>query len=278
MGRGRRNFVVGTRSPTGTASRDLRRRRTPRRRARAEARGEGADRRVVRGGLGAGRRVPRRSGEEGSGRRRQLDRDAITATVNGATEAIRSKGGSPTRRLRLRRLAGPVQVADGIHRLTQGVVNFYLVEDGGKLTLVDAGAPGDWDGSRAVGIARPTLDDLDTVLLTHAHSDHTGFAERARTERARGGADPSVRTRRWRGPGRPPKNQSGVGRYLLRPEAYRTLFGLMSRKGPEDRADPRGLDVRRRRTLDVPGRPRRRPRARATPRAAAPRCSRRRRA
>jgi hypothetical protein len=33
-----------------------------------------------------------------------------------------------------------VQVADGIHRLTAGVCNFYLIEDGGKLVLVDAGA------------------------------------------------------------------------------------------------------------------------------------------
>ena len=32
-----------------------------------------------------------------------------------------------------------VQVADGIHRLTQGVVNFYLVEDGAKLTMGEAG-------------------------------------------------------------------------------------------------------------------------------------------
>lgn len=73
-----------------------------------------------------------------------------------------------------------MQVAEGIHRLTQGVVNFYLVADGGKLTLIDAGAPGDWDVfARAVGSLGLTLDDLDTVLLTHAHSDHTGFAERA---------------------------------------------------------------------------------------------------
>lgn len=74
-----------------------------------------------------------------------------------------------------------MQVAEGIHRLTQGVVNFYLVADGGKLTLIDAGAPGDWDVfARAVGSLGLTLDDLDTILLTHAHSDHTGFAERAR--------------------------------------------------------------------------------------------------
>jgi glyoxylase-like metal-dependent hydrolase (beta-lactamase superfamily II) len=76
-----------------------------------------------------------------------------------------------------------VQVADGIHRLTRGVVNFYLVEDGAKLTLVDAGAPGDWETfERAAGSLGRTLVDLDAVLLTHAHSDHTGFAERARTQ------------------------------------------------------------------------------------------------
>jgi glyoxylase-like metal-dependent hydrolase (beta-lactamase superfamily II) len=74
-----------------------------------------------------------------------------------------------------------VEVAEGVHRLTQGVVNFYLVEAGGKLTLVDAGAPGDWDAfARAVGSLGRTLDDLDAVVLTHAHSDHTGYASRAR--------------------------------------------------------------------------------------------------
>ena len=112
-----------------------------------------------------------------------------------------------------------MEVADGIHRLTQGVVNFYLVEDGGKLTLVDAGAPGDWDEFvRAVGSLGRALEDLDSVLLTHAHSDHTGFAERAGPMR-RGGADPS----RGRGHGadrRGAEDESGVGRYLLRPEAY----------------------------------------------------------
>ena len=34
-----------------------------------------------------------------------------------------------------------MEVADGIHRLTQGIVNFYLIEEGGKLALVDAGPP-----------------------------------------------------------------------------------------------------------------------------------------
>ena len=38
----------------------------------------------------------------------------------------------------------PVQVSEGIHRLTRGVTNFYLIAESGKYTLVDAGTPGDW--------------------------------------------------------------------------------------------------------------------------------------
>ena len=34
-----------------------------------------------------------------------------------------------------------MQVKEGIHRLTQGVVNFYLIEEVRKLLLVDADAP-----------------------------------------------------------------------------------------------------------------------------------------
>ena len=70
------------------------------------------------------------------------------------------------------------QVADGVHRLTQGIANFYLIEDAGKLVLVDAGAPKDWAlFSQAVHELGRLVDDVDAVLLTHAHPDHTGFAE-----------------------------------------------------------------------------------------------------
>jgi glyoxylase-like metal-dependent hydrolase (beta-lactamase superfamily II) len=37
-----------------------------------------------------------------------------------------------------------VQVSEGIHRLTQGVTNFYLISESGKYTVVDAGTPGGW--------------------------------------------------------------------------------------------------------------------------------------
>jgi glyoxylase-like metal-dependent hydrolase (beta-lactamase superfamily II) len=61
------------------------------------------------------------------------------------------------------------------------VSNFYLVEESGKLVLVDAGAPKDWAlfTRAALGLGQ-VVGDLDAVLLTHAHSDHIGFAEQAR--------------------------------------------------------------------------------------------------
>jgi glyoxylase-like metal-dependent hydrolase (beta-lactamase superfamily II) len=75
-----------------------------------------------------------------------------------------------------------VQVGEGVHRLTAGVCNCYLIEDGGKLVLVDAGAPRDWDLLvQTLPALGRRLEDLEDVLITHAHSDHTGFAERART-------------------------------------------------------------------------------------------------
>ncbi|MBR8744800.1 MBL fold metallo-hydrolase [Nocardiopsis sp. MG754419] len=70
------------------------------------------------------------------------------------------------------------QVAPGVHRLGDRVVNFYLVETGDGLVMVDAGLPAHsgqlldavaWVGGR-----------LRSVVLTHAHPDHTGLAERAR--------------------------------------------------------------------------------------------------
>jgi glyoxylase-like metal-dependent hydrolase (beta-lactamase superfamily II) len=76
------------------------------------------------------------------------------------------------------------EVAPGVRRICSGdVVNLYLVEDGGRVAAIDAGLPPAWDAVKeTLGDMGRTVDDLEAILLTHAHIDHTGFAERARRE------------------------------------------------------------------------------------------------
>src|SRR3954452_7319841 len=75
------------------------------------------------------------------------------------------------------------QVADGVHRWGSDQINWYLVEDGGRVALVDAGVPGYWpqldEALAAMGRSR---GDVEAVVLTHGDGDHVGFAERARQE------------------------------------------------------------------------------------------------
>lgn len=74
-------------------------------------------------------------------------------------------------------------VAAGIHRVEDAYTNWYLVEAEDGVLVVDAGVPSSWDSLRpALAQIGRGLEDLRAVLLTHAHFDHLGFAERARRE------------------------------------------------------------------------------------------------
>jgi glyoxylase-like metal-dependent hydrolase (beta-lactamase superfamily II) len=73
-------------------------------------------------------------------------------------------------------------VAEGVHRIADSYTNWYLVEEDGRLTVVDAGVPSSWDSLQAaLSRLHRTLGDVEAIVLTHAHFDHVGFAERART-------------------------------------------------------------------------------------------------
>jgi glyoxylase-like metal-dependent hydrolase (beta-lactamase superfamily II) len=74
-------------------------------------------------------------------------------------------------------------VAPGIHRVEDSFTNWYIVESDEGLTIVDAGVPTSWQSLQgAVADLGRRLDDIRAVVLTHAHFDHVGFAERARKE------------------------------------------------------------------------------------------------
>lgn len=76
-----------------------------------------------------------------------------------------------------------VHAAERIHRVEDAYVNWFIVEDQGRLTIVDTGHPSSWRSLQsALAGLRFSVADIDAVVLTHAHFDHMGFAERARTE------------------------------------------------------------------------------------------------
>ncbi len=77
-----------------------------------------------------------------------------------------------------------MRIAPSLHRLGSDIVASYLVEDGGLVTIIDAGLPGFWaDLPSELEAMHRSLDDVRAVILTHGDSDHRGFAERLRRER-----------------------------------------------------------------------------------------------
>jgi glyoxylase-like metal-dependent hydrolase (beta-lactamase superfamily II) len=149
----------------------------------------------------------------------------------------------------------------GVHRLGDGMVSFYLLEEGTDLTVVDAGLPAHYGKLAALlaSIGR-CVQDVRAVLLTHAHLDHVGLAERIRRE---AGAtvwvhgDDAAALADPRRPAASARPEGRLGRYLLRRPAALGVPVHLARAGafrtpaiaqashlPDDTA------------LDVPGRPR----------------------
>ena len=150
----------------------------------------------------------------------------------------------------------PKQLAEGVHRLGNELFNFYLVDEGGRATLVDAGLPG-FRGQleahlRAIGRA---LGDIDAVILTHAHVDHVGIAEGVRRD---AGARVHVHEAdaEMARTGRSHPREGGMAPYLRHRATWRLLaaaarLGGMRPTKIADVATFAGEDA-----LDVPGRPR----------------------
>ncbi len=78
-----------------------------------------------------------------------------------------------------------MQIAAGIRRLGIGLVNVYLVEEAGGVTIVDTGLARYYTHElpRELAAMGRSLADIRAVVLTHAHSDHLGFAEKIRSGR-----------------------------------------------------------------------------------------------
>ena len=150
-----------------------------------------------------------------------------------------------------------MQVSEGIHRLTQGVTNFYLIEESGKYTSGRCRDPGRLGVLRA--LARRTRRQAGRPRRGAAHpralrphrvrraGPHGGRRAGCGSDRA---DEESART------GQAGKHDGKITSYLLRAAFYRTTFSLLRRGGgrmipiAEVSAFADGEQI------DVPGRPR----------------------
>jgi glyoxylase-like metal-dependent hydrolase (beta-lactamase superfamily II) len=157
-----------------------------------------------------------------------------------------------------RAIAVTHDIAPRVHRLGNWAVNWYLVEDGGRLTAVDAGVPG-FKGSLPADLAALGfgLGDVEAVILTHSDGDHTGVAEAMREGGARvlihSADEPKLRKP---GPKSGDAKPLKILREMWRPSLWR-IFGSMVLAGaarPTKIADAETFGGGA--VLDVPGHPR----------------------
>jgi glyoxylase-like metal-dependent hydrolase (beta-lactamase superfamily II) len=151
----------------------------------------------------------------------------------------------------------PIELAPGVWRAGSEFVNWYLVEEGGRVTIVDAGLPG----------YRPQLDraldrmargtgDVAALILTRAHVDHVGIAEPVRAElgvavHVHADDEQLARTKKPVG-----KNERSSLPYLRYPFVYRLLWHMIRAGVAKTKAIAEVTTFSDGETLDVPGRPR----------------------
>ena len=77
-----------------------------------------------------------------------------------------------------------MKISPGIHRIgDNSMINAYLVEQAGEVTIIEAGVSGFYTGiTRELAAMGRTQADARAPILTHRHTATTGFAERLRRE------------------------------------------------------------------------------------------------
>lgn len=147
-----------------------------------------------------------------------------------------------------------MELAPNLHRLgSSSLVNSYLIDAGGQLTVVDAGLPGMWKDliDELTSMGR-SLSDVKALLLTHGDTDHVGFAERLRREASVPvfvGAADAAEAR-----GEVPKPSAPRDPMKIRPLLGFLAFGL-THGGLRRAAVQEVRSIEGSTTLDVPGAP-----------------------
>jgi glyoxylase-like metal-dependent hydrolase (beta-lactamase superfamily II) len=149
-------------------------------------------------------------------------------------------------------------IAPRVHRLGSSTVNWYLVEDQGRFTAVDAGLPGfrrslEQDLA-ALGVAS---GDVTAVILTHSDADHIGLARTLQAQGARiliHQADEA--TLRKPGAKGGDASPAHIVSELWRPSLWRFAISMVASGGGRMRGVEGAEVFSDEQILEVPGRPR----------------------
>lgn len=148
------------------------------------------------------------------------------------------------------------EIAPGVHRLGTEWVNWYLVESGGKVTVVDTGIPGYYPqfepALREIGRGP---QDIEAIVLTHCHNDHVGCAEQIRSETGARVFAPPGEAAIVRGEAKPGQ-PAGLISNLWRPVLVRFMFHAVGNGGAKVPSVAELSTYQDAEALDVPGSPR----------------------
>ncbi len=146
-------------------------------------------------------------------------------------------------------------VTDSVHRLGSSYHNFYVVREGGKATIVDSGATRDFvaleEGLASLAL---TFNDVEVMVITHAHTDHMGSAQMA----SQRGVE--VKGHEYEIPvlsgARPISQIKSTHPSLLKPTAWSFVVAMLRAGALRAAPIPAVIALSDGETLDVPGRPR----------------------
>lgn len=146
------------------------------------------------------------------------------------------------------------EIAPGVYRLGDRLVNWWLVLEGGRATVIDAGLPAQWPQlPNALAKLGVGLDAVEAVLVTHGHLDHLACIPQLRRHC---GAAVHIPSGDQTLAATKPKLDVAMVRHSLNRAGLATAIAYarqgIARAEPVEAATP----VRDGETLDVPGKPR----------------------
>jgi glyoxylase-like metal-dependent hydrolase (beta-lactamase superfamily II) len=145
-------------------------------------------------------------------------------------------------------------VAPGVYRAGTKYVNWYIVDGGDGLTLIDAGLPGYRSQLHASlsDIGR-SVADVRALVLTHGHIDHVGMADVLAADGVDvylHPADAALASDYKKN-----KTERSAARYLHWPGTWSFLAHCIAQGATKPRTMPATKTIDDARRLDVPGTP-----------------------